>query len=173
MMSPLQGIDNTGAGPILITEDFLEPDWLRDNRAANKPLLRSGTNQTVDIDGTVLFHLRMGEARIRAVWELERNPAVPILLGTYFNDSFSRKLSTGAQDCALQLCTGTNNRHSNQNVGRINTRKTRWGYCRNHYSSWWCRQRPTTYTCGEANNNTAQVGERKTSHNGSKKINSG
>lgn len=42
-------------------EDFLEPDWIPYVHLRDSPRLRSATNQKVDILGTILLYVRLGE----------------------------------------------------------------------------------------------------------------
>lgn len=61
----------------------METDCLQTVRAANGSSLRNATSQKVSV-GSVLLHIRMGDARIKAVLRVLRDLAVPIVLRKSF-----------------------------------------------------------------------------------------
>lgn len=87
-MRPVQCILHSGAEPILIREDLLETDWFQIIRPVSAPSSQCATTQDVSIIGTVLLHVRMGDARFRMVYGAGRDLSVSIFLGISFIDRF-------------------------------------------------------------------------------------
>lgn len=73
-------------------EDVLETDWLHTIQAPNEKCSRGATTQEVIIAGTVLLHVRMGDARIRLLFGTLSYMAVPILLGMFFIDRLVKRI---------------------------------------------------------------------------------
>lgn len=71
-----------GAQPNLLQEEPIRLDFQQPLRPCNSPKLRSATIQKVEVAGTIVLHVRIGESSIRAMLEILRNSAGPILLGT-------------------------------------------------------------------------------------------
>lgn len=76
------------SGPNQKREDIVELDSMSSICVNEKPLLRSATNQNMEVLGNIVLHVRIGEARIRDVFGIVRKLAVSVLLRTFFIDKF-------------------------------------------------------------------------------------
>lgn len=74
-------------GPSLLLEELFEPEWLLSIRVCQSPRLKSGTNLWFKVTGAIMLHVRMGESRIRVMFEIFRNLAVPVFLGILLIDN--------------------------------------------------------------------------------------
>lgn len=81
-MRPIKCVFYTGAGPSLVREDLVQPDWLPSIRLSDNPRLRSATNENVDVVGTVILHVQIGDIRVRVIFGIVRSFAAPALLRT-------------------------------------------------------------------------------------------
>lgn len=81
-MCPLNSVCGTGAGPNLLREDKVIPDWMSPFRVCKKLRLRSSTNEKVEVVVTLMLYIGMEETRIRVVFGLIKNLGVPVILDT-------------------------------------------------------------------------------------------
>lgn len=91
-MRPIICVFGTFAGPNLLREVLVEPNWLPPIHLSESPRLKSTTNQNVDVVGTIVLHMRMGERNVRLTFEIVRNLAVPVRLSTSFIDKFNKRI---------------------------------------------------------------------------------
>lgn len=81
-MRSVNGAFDTGAGPNLLRENMLKPNWISSVHAGEKPRLRNAMNQKIEVVRTIILHDRMGEPLVRVVFRTVWNFAVSVLLGT-------------------------------------------------------------------------------------------
>lgn len=70
----------------MIGEAFMKSDWLRNILEVRQQPSQRATDQMATIDGTVLLHISVGQARLRMLFRVVRNLTVPILHGKAFID---------------------------------------------------------------------------------------
>lgn len=89
-MWPVNYVLDTAVRPNLILEELFESDEITYIRACDNPRLRSVTNEKVEIVGTIVLYVRIGESLVRVMFGIVRNLAVPALLGTSLIDKFNK-----------------------------------------------------------------------------------
>lgn len=81
------GID-AGAGPTLIREDFLSPNWRNAVRTTIKlPRLKSTSGKALKMNGTIFLYVKMRDNIARMWFGVINGLEVNILLGTSYIDS--------------------------------------------------------------------------------------
>lgn len=67
---------------------MVELDWMSSIHVCKEPRLRSATIQEVEIVGPIMLHVRMEEAPVWVVFDIDKNLAVSVLLETFIIDKF-------------------------------------------------------------------------------------
>lgn len=83
-MRPIKSAFNVGAGPNLVREALVEPDWLRLIHPCGNPRLKSATNQKFEVFRTILLHVRIRDILVREMFVIVSKLAVLALLCTHF-----------------------------------------------------------------------------------------
>lgn len=91
-VSPVICVIDTGAGPILIQVDFLEPTWLDSVRQHDMPEIQSASNTKLTVSVTITVHLRMSESRTLVAFTVVEKLAVPVLLWITFINRFKKSV---------------------------------------------------------------------------------
>lgn len=92
-MRPVNCVFDTGVGPILLSEGFIEPIWLPSVLLCDGPRLESATKQRVKMVRQILLHVRIRESCIHVMFEIVRNFAVFLMLVTLIIDKFIKVIS--------------------------------------------------------------------------------
>ena len=89
-MFPIRGVPDTGAGPNIIRERILPPDWRE--HAAKKPIPRvtDASKNAMVLRGVVMLYVRIGNMTTRTHFLVASNLAVNAILGTEFIDRHLR-----------------------------------------------------------------------------------
>lgn len=77
-------LQNSGAGPSLVSKDFLLRGWMQFIKPIRFPPLRTGTCQVVKIDGILTVFVRIGDSRIRTWFEKVEVFNAYVLFWTFF-----------------------------------------------------------------------------------------
>lgn len=89
-MRPLTYVFETGACPSLIRSDVLEPSWENHIRRQEVTNLYGAYNSKLRISGTIMLHIRVGEALTRIVFGVVKQLSVPMLLDKRYTDRCAR-----------------------------------------------------------------------------------
>lgn len=87
-MFSVNTVFNTSAWSDHIRGAFLGIKWLRNIQAGDRPALKKTINQMVSAAETITIDVRMCSSRVKIVFSVIYNLAVPVLLETSFTDSF-------------------------------------------------------------------------------------
>lgn len=101
LMRPINCFFDTGAGPNLLSEEFIRPDWLPSICSCDSIRLNSATNQKVKIVGKIVLHVRTGKSFRRVMFGIFRNLAVIVLLGSLVIDRFINSFFHGERKVVL------------------------------------------------------------------------
>lgn len=96
-MHPVHSTFDTVAGSSPIREVVLKTDRLRSIQTDIRPWKRNEINLKVSVFGTITLQVTIGDSRVRVVFDVVRNIAVPFLLGTSFIDKFVRGMFPAKQ----------------------------------------------------------------------------
>lgn len=66
--------------------------------------LKSSTNKSVDVSGTITLNMRMRDCRVSVVFDVEKNLALPVFIAGFIYRSLrGRYFCTAARDCSVQF----------------------------------------------------------------------
>lgn len=85
-MRPVFCIFNNGAGPSLISAKVLDESWLDNILECNMRDIRSASDKSLVVSGTVTLHIRIGELHTRVTFDIVDKLTVPVLLGKILID---------------------------------------------------------------------------------------
>lgn len=88
LMKPMSAITDTGAGANLTSRRAFHTFWYTRLIPVRNPGLTAVANQSVEVQGVILLHVRIGDLRFRIWFRVVQSLAVPLLLGTFFIDRF-------------------------------------------------------------------------------------
>lgn len=85
-MTPMFAILDTVAGPKRITNRSVSTSWYRYLKSMRYPGLTALTNQSVEVEGVILLHVRIGDFCFRIWFCVHPSFAVALLFWTCFMD---------------------------------------------------------------------------------------
>lgn len=83
---------DTGAGPNLISKDFLLQTWKDSLKSIKSPQPRMANRKVVKIEGNMLLFIPMSELPVRNWFGIVENPAVEVLFKTSIIDQCIRRI---------------------------------------------------------------------------------
>lgn len=92
-ISSVNLVFDTGTGPNMLQEGLVETDFLPSVHLCDSLQLKSETKPKVEVVGTIVLQVRIGESRIRVImFGIVRNLRASVLLCSSFIDQFIKSL---------------------------------------------------------------------------------
>jgi transposase InsO family protein len=103
VLAPVVAVLDTGAGPNLIREDVLPPDWesLR-LRGVPVPKVMNASGRLLHSKGVIVLIVQVGDLRTRVRFYVTAGLAVPCILGCNFIDRHVRSIMPGERRVELR-----------------------------------------------------------------------
>lgn len=100
-MHPVNSVFYKGAGLNPIREDFVQAEWPRARKVNSRRSLKNEIDYIVCIVGIIMVQVRMGYSRVKVVFGIVWDLAVPVVLRTLFTDRIAKNIFSREQRIVL------------------------------------------------------------------------